>query len=190
MENLAKLEACYQKLIGQLHTALPDGIFQIDLAFLEAEGILYPQTTLNPFSQSSMPIDNCYPPYIDNKSSIITKSFHNNFKFNVVETQDKVTLFNDTFIIWIVPTFKQESSTLTIIAKLVQPNKDDTILNPLSSSKQQTNNNSESIISAECAFMTSGIYNSSRVVLVLLEHFIKEIQTTDNALTQLIKNSY
>lgn len=83
--------------------------------------------------------------------------------FHVVDSGDKITLVNDQFVVWIVPDKTDDTSvTYTLIAL----NKDDQI-------------------QLELAFVTSGIYNNSRLVLRLLEKYLFEIQTTEDMLAKL-----
>lgn len=89
--------------------------------------------------------------------------------FQVIETPEKITLINDQFVIWIVPEKTQDTPiTYTFIA-----------LNQADPQK----------IQLEIAFSTWGIYNSSRLVLRVLEKFLYEIQETEKILYSLKKNS-
>lgn len=86
--------------------------------------------------------------------------------FQVVETPEKITLINDEFVVWIVPEkINDVSVTYTLIA-LNHP--DDLHL--------------------ELAFVTSGIYNTSRLVLRILEKFLYEIQENEDLLSKYKKN--
>ena len=85
--------------------------------------------------------------------------------FHVVESPDKITLMNDLFVIWIVPEkIDNVPTTYTLIA-----------LNHPEGPQLET------------AFSTWGIYNSSRLVLRILEKLLYEIQETEELLSALKK---
>ncbi len=88
------------------------------------------------------------------KESALTRYFH------VIETSEKITLINEQFIIWIVPEKREHSAmTYTLIAlnHPIQPH-------------------------LEVAFASTGIYNSSRLVLRVLEKYLQEIEDTEETL--------
>lgn len=85
--------------------------------------------------------------------------------FHLLETAEKITLINDQFIVWIVPETVADSSVTYILIALNTPN----------------------YPQLETVFLTSGIYNSSRLVLRILEKFLLEIQETEEVLS-VIKN--
>jgi hypothetical protein len=87
--------------------------------------------------------------------------------FHVLESPDKITLLNDEFVIWIVPEkVNNVPTTFTLIA-----------LNRPEGPQLET------------AFSTWGIYNSSRLVLRILEKFLYEIQETEDLLNSLKKKT-
>jgi hypothetical protein len=91
----------------------------------------------------------------DSKDPALTRYFH------VVETPEKITLINDQFVVWIVPDkVDNRPVTFTLIA-----------LNP-----EQPR--------LELAFTTSGIYNSSKLVLRVLEKYLQEISETEELLNK------
>lgn len=80
--------------------------------------------------------------------------------FQVLETTEKITLINDEFIVWIVPEkIGNIAHTYTLIA-LNLP--DGPIL--------------------ELVFVNSGIFNTSRLVLRVLEKFLREIEENEKIL--------
>ncbi len=87
--------------------------------------------------------------------------------FQVIESIEKITLVNDDFVVWIVPD-KIENIALTYT--LIAVNK---------------SNGPE----LELAFVASGAYNSSSLVLRILEKYLFEIQETEDFLSILKKNS-
>lgn len=138
MDKIAELDSSYEQFMTHLTDLLPDGIVHIDIQLLQKLGLLQEET------------DN------DNSSSL-TRFFH------VVESKDKITLFNDQFVIWIVPEkINHEPHTLVLVA-LNQPGRP----------------------KLEMAFSMSGIYNTSRLVLRVLEKFLAEIQENEDLISHL-----
>lgn len=84
--------------------------------------------------------------------------------FHIVETPEKLTLINPEFIVWIIPDhLNQIPVTYTLIAL----------------------NHEERDPQLEVAFIASGVYNNSNLVLKVLEQFLIEIQETEGLLSQL-----
>jgi hypothetical protein len=80
--------------------------------------------------------------------------------FQIIETYEKITLINEDFVVWIVPEkLKNRDATYTIIAL-----------------------NLPETLHFELAFIATGIYNSSTIVLRVLEKYLEEIQETENFL--------
>ena len=110
----------------------PDGIVEIDLSLLHELGLLA----------------------CEEESHEETSLTHN---FYVVESADKLTLFNQKYVVWIVPKLvDQTPTTYTLIA-----------LND----KKQTH--------LEMVFATSGVYNHSSLVLRILEKFLEQIEENE-----------
>jgi hypothetical protein len=83
--------------------------------------------------------------------------------FHAIETAEKITLINDRFVIWIVPFFVENNpTTFTFIAKI---NEETPLL--------------------ELIFSTSETFNTSRLVLRILEKFINEIEENEDLLRKL-----
>lgn len=83
--------------------------------------------------------------------------------FQVSESLEKITLINEQFVIWIVPEKIDDIPTTYTLVCLNRPKGPQ----------------------LELAFCTWGIYNSSRLVLRVLEKFLYEIQETEDLLTSL-----
>ena len=141
MDNLSLLEECYQLYIQDLYQWVPEGVVDVDLALLHDLDLLtyYNDDTHNP---------------------ALTRHFH------VVETEEKITLINHDFVIWIVPL---HLNGVTITYTLIAINDD---------SRPQL----------EMAFSTSGVYNTSKLVLRVLEKFLIEIEENEALITQLSKS--
>ena len=127
MYNLTLIEECYQQFVRKIPYLLPEGVLEVDLKFL---------------------IDNDltdYDPEQENQPSF-TRYFH------VVETDEKITLVNEEFVVWIVPQQKRNRTTHVLIALNHHP-----------------------LPVLETAFVTQGIYNSSQLVMRILEQCLTEI---------------
>lgn len=144
MNDIDRLEAFYQKVTKNLPNWLPEGTVDVDIELLHTMNLLN--------------FDEIGP---HNEEHGLTRYFH------VVETEEKITLMNEQFAIWIVPDHAVDvPSTFTLIA---------------------LNGKKEPAI--EMAFMVSGVYNTSRMVLRVLEKFLKEIVENEEAMNQLRKAS-
>lgn len=138
MNNPSILESYFKRYTKNISEWLPDGFIDVDLALLHKLNLLHFHNRLG-------------------NDTALTRYF------NVVESDEKLTLVNKQFIVWIVPEKKETSSvTYTLIAL-----------------------NKEDDIQLEMAFTTSGVYNHSHLVLQLLEKFLLEIQNTEDCLAKL-----
>lgn len=142
MDDISQLEDCYQNFIKNINNLLPEGIVDVDLKLLQKHNLLnYHQK--------------------DKRDPSLTRYFQ------VIESNEKITLVNEQFVIWIVPEkFNYVPITYTLIAL-----------------------NQDKIPHLEMAFAASGCYNSSRLVLRLLEIFLQEIQETEELLQKFKKVS-
>ncbi|TXI36437.1 MAG: hypothetical protein E6Q59_09410 [Nitrosomonas sp.] len=143
MNNIERLEVCYKKFVKDLAKCLPDGMIDIDITLLQEYKLLNFEEELGQGEDD------------------LTRYFH------VIETDEKITLVNDQFAIWIVPENSNDvSKTFTFIA---------------------LNNGKEPKL--ETAFYVTGVYNTSRLVLRVLEKLLKEIMENEEAMNQLKKAS-
>lgn len=143
MLNPNEIEAAYRDFMGNLPDFVHDGILEIDLQFLHDQGLLE--------SLASSEDD----------SEDLTQYFH------VVETDEKVTLFNDHFIVWIVPRVENTQPVTYVMIAL----------------------NQEKSAHLEIVFTTHGVYNSPRYVLKVLQHFLSDMLETEATLTLFEKNA-
>ncbi len=142
MNNIEKLEAVYKKFIHNLPDWLPEGIIRVDLALLQEMDLL-------DFDKEIQKPDDSLTRY-----------------FQVIEQEDKITLVNEEYVIWIVPSSHEEiAATYTLVA-LNKPGHEPEL---------------------ELAFSVSGVYNTSKMVLRLLEKFLAEIHENEEALKRLDK---
>lgn len=134
MMSPTQLEEAFLDFSQNLNKHAPDGVIVVDLHMLHDLGLLNHKE----FSQGSSHEDLMH-------------------YFHVLETADKVTLFNEQFAIWILPQISNEISiTLTFIALLQQDKPH-----------------------LELVFSTSGVYNSPKFILKILEHFLMEVTDTE-----------
>jgi hypothetical protein len=137
-KKYSNLENYFNQYIKNITHWLPDGFVDVDLTLLHKQGLLH-------FHRRGM------------SDSVLTRYF------NVVESEEKLTLVNNEFVVWIVPEKNDiEAKTTTLIA---------------------LNKNEE--LQLEMAFVTAGIYNNSYLVLRLLEKFLLEIHGTEDLISRL-----
>ena len=141
MWNPAELEDIYQEYMKNLPEWAHDGVENVDLPLLQEFSIL----------------DTFYEE--DDGTDDLTQYFH------VIESLDKVTLFNEQFVVWIVPRMEEEiPATYVLIA--------------LSQGKSPH---------LEVVFTTRGVYNTPRFVLKVLQHFLIDMLETEAALSSIKK---
>lgn len=130
----AQLEEAFVEFSQNLPKHAPDGVISVDLNLLHDLGLLQN----GKFDQSAT-------------TDELMHYFH------VLETADKVTLFNEQFVVWILPKVIDENPlTLTFIGRL-----------------QGTKPN------LELVFSTTGVYNTPKFILKVLEHFLTEVIDTE-----------
>ena len=88
-----------------------------------------------------------------------------NQQFHVVEASDKVTLFNNQFAVWIVPQTQTELPSTLIMIALIQSEKPH----------------------LEIVYTTSGVYNTPKYILKVLQHFMTEVLDTEEILASIDK---
>lgn len=141
MNNISLLEESYKKFVNNLNLWLPEeGILKVNLE------LLFNLDLLNFHNQSSPNVE--FARY-----------------FCVIETEDKITLVNDEFVIWIVANLVDGSPTTHVLIGL-----NDQIRGP----------------KLELAFFTSGVYNTSKLVLQIIERFLKEIKENEEFIKKIV----
>lgn len=139
----AQLEEVFVEFSQNLHQHAPDGVISVDMHLLHDLGLL-----------KGDKID-------QSKTSEDLMHY-----FQVNETADKVTLFNEQFVVWILPQVIQETPlTLTFIGRLQKPTKPH----------------------LELVFSTTGVYNTPKYILKVLEHFLTEVIDTEAILSSIEK---
>jgi hypothetical protein len=126
-----------------LTKCLPEGMVHVDIALLQKLDLLN------------------FEEEVAKEEDSLTRYFH------IVETDEKITLVNEQFAIWIVPENTNDvAKTFTLIA--------------LNTGKEPR---------LELAFCVRGVYNTSKLVLRVLDKYLKEIMENEQALDQLRKAS-
>ena len=137
MLNPNDIEQLYQGYIQDLSQWVHDGIVTVDLELLHELGLL-----------ENISDDN-------DDADDFTQYFH------VIETPEKVTLFNEQFIIWIVPKMEEENPITYVMIAL--------------NDEQETN--------LEIVFTTAGVYNTPKYVLKVLQYYLLDMIETEATLT-------
>lgn len=143
MLSPAQIEEAYKGFISDLPRCVHDGIFTIDLQFLHEIGLL-----------QALQEDQGDP-------DDLTQYFH------VIESTEKVTLFNEQFIVWIIPKVDGEQPVTLVLIALNHADKPH----------------------LEVVFTTCGVYNTPRYVLRILQHFFLDMLETEATLTAFEKNA-
>ena len=138
--NPIQLDQAYNEFVSSLSSWIPEGIIEVDMSLLEETGLL----THASFEE-------------DNNQEQLPHYFH------VIETPDKVTLFNHQFAIWIVPKIVDENPTTIVMISLI------------------TNGRPH----LEIVFSTKGVYNTPKFVLRLLKYYLSEVIDTEEAISSI-----
>ncbi len=142
MLNPAQIEDAYKGFVTNLPSIAHDGIMEVDLKFLHDEGLLEGLQ-----DEKTDPDD-------------LTQYFH------VIESVEKVTLFNEQFIVWIIPKTHGNQPITHVLIALNYPEK----------------------ANLELVFSTRGVYNTPRYVLRALQHFLVDMLETEETLISFEKN--
>jgi hypothetical protein len=143
MINPVQLEEAFKEFSQDMHKWAPDGVISVDLQLLEQLGLL-----------NNEKIDH-------STADALTHFFH------VIETVDKVTLFNEQFAIWIVPHNIDDNTSTVVYIALMQGN----------------------IPHLEIVFTTAGVYNTPKYILKILEHFLSEVLDTEAIISSIGKKT-
>lgn len=139
--NPIQLDQAYNEFVSNLSSWIPDGIIDVDMSLLEETGLL----SIESFEDKS---EEQLPHY-----------------FHVIETPDKVTLFNHQFAIWIVPKVIDDNPTTIVMISLV----------------------SNGCPHLEIVFSTKGVYNTPKFVLRVLKYYLSEVIDTEEAISSIGK---
>jgi len=139
VDNISQLEDNYKMYLSNIALWLPEGMIHVDLPLLSRLNLL-----------SNIPTD-----------TAMTRHFQ------VIESSEKILLFNAQFIVWIVPQQHPISSITYVFIAI---------------------NRGENL-HLELAFSASGIFNNTRIVLRVLERYLQEIQETEDTLHKILSCS-
>ncbi len=140
MINPTQLEEFYKKYTEDLSKWAPDGVVKIDLPILQSLNLLH-----------------CSELEMEDAEQELTQMF------NIIESPDKITLYNNDFAIWIVPDLLENVPvTFALIGQ------------------QQ-----EKELRLEVVLSIGGPYNTPRLVLKILQKLLQDIQDNDKALNKL-----
>lgn len=137
-----QIEEFYKGFMGNLSSCVHDGVIQVDLRYLHELGIL-----------RALQEDQTTP-------DDLTQYFH------VIESTEKVTLFNDQFIVWIIPRMEQTGSATLVLIAL----------------------NAHGKPRLEIVFATAGVYNTPHYVLKIMQYFLLDVLETEETVLAMEKN--
>lgn len=137
MHNNFELDSIYTKYINNIKEWLPDGLIEVDLF------LLHELDLLTEHGANSMCSD-------------LTRYFQ------AIESDGRLTLINDHYVIWIVP---DKTNPMPTTHTLIALNKNDGI-------------------HLQLGFVNKGLYNHSRIILQVLEKFLVDIQETEETLSK------
>ena len=138
--NPIELDQTYHEFVSNLSSWIPDGMIEVDMDVLDEAGILSHASFENEGEKELLP-----------------------HYFHVIETADKVTLFNHQFAIWIVPKIIDENPTTIVMISLL----------------------THKTPHLEIVFSTKGVYNTPKLVLRLLKHYLGEVMDTEEAIASI-----
>lgn len=141
--NPIQLDQAYNEFIDDLPNWIPEGIIEVDMTLLEKTGLL------------------THSGFEDNKNEEQLPHY-----FHVIETPDKVTLFNHQFAIWIVPKIVNENPTTIVMIALIRSGRPH----------------------LEIVFSTKGVYNTPKFILKLLKYYLSEVIDTEEAISSIGQN--
>ncbi|MBY0529211.1 MAG: hypothetical protein K2P51_03375 [Rhabdochlamydiaceae bacterium] len=142
MINPVILEEAFLEFSNNLQKWIPDGVIHVDLKVLHDLGLLNQSELEHSVNEENLSL-----------------------YFHIIETPDKVTLYNDQFAIWIIPQLVQDIPTTTTMISLLQGNKPH----------------------LEIVYTTTGVYNAPKYILKILQHFLAEVQDTEAVISSIGK---
>ncbi len=143
MDSIEKLDDFFEHLQTNTGELLPDGLLDVNIKTLHSLHLLSnesPDTEPAPVAHL----------------------------LQAIESGGKITLFNERFVLWIVP--QQEVHPPSTVIYVAQRNEDNEI-------------------KPELGFRTAGIHNRSKTILRLIDKFLTDIQETESFISQLEHNS-
>lgn len=142
--HVQPFEELYKRYSLHLSEYLPDGIIEVDLPTLQEMHLLQDYELPSPSLHHAL-----------------------THYFQVIETEEKITLVNEQFIVWIVPSKGETENSTRVFIALQQGN----------------------VPHLEMAFHVSGVYNTSRLLLRILEKYLEEIYENEELIVQLKRSA-
>ena len=134
------LEESFNDLLANLPKKAPDGIMDVNVDLLNSLNLLDVQA-------------------LDNHNFFTA----NAEQFYMIEQEEKLTLFNQDFVIWMLPSqAEEEPATYVFIAK----------------------NSEKAPPQLEIVFLAQGVYNTSWIVLSVLDAFLQEVKENEETLSE------
>jgi len=140
--NPNQFDQAYNEFSSNLPSWIPEGIIEVDISLLEETGLLNYKSFEEDKDQEQLP-----------------------HYFHVIETSDRVTLFNHQFVIWIVPKIVDDNPTTVVMIALIADKEPH----------------------LEIVFSTEGVYNTPKFVLRLLKYYLSEVIDTEEAISSIGK---
>ncbi|MCH9621234.1 MAG: hypothetical protein S4CHLAM20_06520 [Chlamydiia bacterium] len=137
-----KLEEYFHQFLDDPSYWVHDGVIDVDLEMLKDWGLLNQTEDEEKLLQDQFP-----------------------FYFHVLENNSKVTLFNNQFIVWIVPDVIDDIPSTTVMIALIK----------------------EEDLKLEIVYKTSGVYNTPKYVLKTLRHFLTEVIDTEEEISSFLE---
>jgi hypothetical protein len=134
MLSIEDINAFYAYLTQHTPDLIPDGIIDVDVKLLQSLNILNPTQNIGSGSAKEL--------------------------LQAIDSGGRITLFNDRFVLWIIPQNDVSPPSTTVI--LARCN--------------------ENTIKPEVAFRTAGIHNQSKTILQLIDRYLIDIQETEEVL--------
>jgi hypothetical protein len=137
-----KLEEYFEKFIEDPNYWIQDESIDINLEMLKDWGLL------NQTEEEENLLQDQFP-----------------FYFHVLENDSKVTLFNNQFIVWIIPEIMDENPCTKVMIALIKDHD----------------------LKLEIVYNTIGVYNTPKYVLKTLRHFLTEVIDTEEEISSFLE---
>lgn len=135
MNDIVMIEESYKRYINNSLTWTAENVIQVDMSLLQQLNLA----------------ETCY---------LHVSDYELKFSFHFLETDEKITLWNDKFVIWIVPDSLEGELTTSVMIALNRP----------------------ANTKLELIYTATGVFNSSQLILRILEKFLQEIEENEQVI--------
>ena len=135
MNDIVLIEESYKRYISNSLTWTAENVIQVDMSLLQQLNLA----------------ETCY---------LHVSDYELKFSFHFLETDEKITLWNDKFVIWIVPDSLEGELTTSVMIALNRP----------------------ANTKLELIYTATGVFNSSQLILRILEKFLQEIEENEQVI--------